>query len=163
LNLENDLAELRVPLLRFAQLQLRESGAAEDVVSETFLAVLEKPAAFEGRSSLRTYATEQTVDEAVDALFAADGHYRAPQPAWQQPETALESAQLQQQLQGCIERLPERLARVFMMREWLEKEVEDICGELNITANHCGVLLYRARMQLRMCLQRHGRGAARPS
>jgi RNA polymerase sigma-70 factor, ECF subfamily len=187
LNLENDLAELRVPLLRFAQLQLRESGAAEDVVSETFLAVLEKPAAFEGRSSLRTYATgilkfkiidhirrrtrevpiepadEQTVDEAVDVLFAADGHYRAPQPAWQQPETALESAQLQQQLQGCIERLPERLARVFMMREWLEKEVEDICGELNITANHCGVLLYRARMQLRMCLQRHGHGAARPS
>jgi RNA polymerase sigma-70 factor (ECF subfamily) len=54
LNLEDELAALRVPLLRFAQLQLRESGAAEDVVSETLLAMLERPAAFEGRSSLRT-------------------------------------------------------------------------------------------------------------
>jgi RNA polymerase sigma-70 factor (ECF subfamily) len=109
-------------------------------------------------------ADEESLDEAVDALFAADGHYRAPQPAWQQPERALEAVHLQQQLQGCIERLPERLARVFMMREWLEKEVDEICTELNITANHCGVLLYRARMQLRVCLQRHGVGAAaRPS
>lgn len=42
-----------------------------------------------------------------------------------------------------------------MMREWLEKEVDDICTELDITANHCGVMLYRARMQLRECLDRN--------
>lgn len=45
-----------------------------------------------------------------------------------------------------------------MMREWLEQEVDEICGELGITPNHCGVLLYRARMQLRVCLQHHGVG-----
>jgi RNA polymerase sigma-70 factor (ECF subfamily) len=182
MSLEAELAALRPALLKFAQLQLRDAGAAEDVVSEVLLALLEKPDAFEGRSSLRTYATgilkfklidhlrrrarevpiepldEQSVDEAIDALFAADGHYREPQPAWQQPERALESAQVQRQLQGCIEHLPERLGRVFMMREWLEKEVDEICSELGITANHCSVLLYRARMQLRGCLQRHGVG-----
>jgi RNA polymerase sigma-70 factor (ECF subfamily) len=46
------------------------------------------------------------------------------------------------------------------MREWLEKEVDEICGELGITANHCSVLLYRARMQLRGCLSSHGVGGA---
>jgi len=184
LSLESELATLHAPLLRFAQLQLRDSGAAEDVVSETLLAILEKPAAFEGRSSLRTYATgilkfkivdhirrrsrevpiepvdEQSLDEAIDALFARDGHYDEPQPAWQQPERALESVQFRERLQACLERLPERTGRVFMMREWLEKEVEEVAAELGITANHCGVLLYRARMQLRGCLQAHWFGAA---
>jgi RNA polymerase sigma-70 factor, ECF subfamily len=38
------------------------------------------------------------------------------------------------------------------MREWLERETDDICVELGITSNNCGVMLYRARMQLRECL-----------
>ena len=57
--LESELAALRQPLLRFAKLQLRNDAAAEDVVSDTMLAILEKPDNFEGRSSLRTYATGQ--------------------------------------------------------------------------------------------------------
>ena len=54
---ESELAAIRQPLLRFAKLQLRNDAAADDVVSETMLAILEKPDNFEGRSSLRTYAT----------------------------------------------------------------------------------------------------------
>jgi RNA polymerase sigma-70 factor, ECF subfamily len=42
---------------------------------------------------------------------------------------------------------------VFLMRETMERETQDICDDLGITPNHCGVLLYRARMQLRECLQ----------
>ncbi|HLL19283.1 MAG TPA: sigma factor-like helix-turn-helix DNA-binding protein, partial [Rubrivivax sp.] len=45
-------------------------------------------------------------------------------------------------------------ARVFMAREWLEQDVEEICSELGITANNCGVMLHRARLQLRECLNR---------
>ncbi len=177
--IEAELAQLRTPLLRFANMQLRNDGLAEDVVSETLLAILEKPENFEGRSSLRTYATgilkfkiidvlrargrevaiepldEQSMDDAIDALFAADGHYREPAPAWQQPEQALEQAQFFEQLQACIERLPAKIGSAFMMREWLGREVDEICSELDVTANHCGVLLYRARMQLRECLQRN--------
>ncbi len=178
MSIEAELAALHTPLLRFAMLQLRNTSVAEDVVSETMLAILEKPASFEGRSSLRTYATgilkfkiidvirkrgreihiepldEQSMDDAMDALFAKDGHWQQPPPAWQQPEKALEQSQFFDTLQICVDRLPPRIGRVFMMREWLEAEVEDICTELGITANHCGVLLYRARMQLRECLGR---------
>ncbi len=32
--------------------------------------------------------------------------------------------------------------------------MDDICQELGITSNNCGVMLYRARMQLRECLDR---------
>ena len=179
MSLENELAQLHKPLLRFAQLQLRNDSMAEDVVSETFLAVLEKPESFEGRSTLRTYATgilkfkiidvlrkrgrevhiepqdDQSMDEALDALFAKDGHWREAPPAWQQPEKSLEQQQFFEQLQVCVDRLPAKTGRVFMMREWLDKEVDEICTELDITANNCGVMLYRARMQLRDCLDRN--------
>ena len=178
MTLESELAALYQPLLRYAQLQLRNASLAEDVVSETFLALLEKPDNFEGRSSLRTYATgilkfkiidllrkrgrevqieafdEQSTDDALDALFKQNGHWQEPAAAWQQPDTALQQAQFFESLQVCVERLPPKLGRIFMMREWLEKETVDICKELGISPNHCGVMLYRARMQLRECLDR---------
>jgi RNA polymerase sigma-70 factor, ECF subfamily len=177
MSLERDLAELHPLLLRFARSQLRHDSMAEDVVSETLLALLEKPEGFEGRSSLRTYATailkfkiidvlrargrevhiepldEQSMDDALDALFAADGHWREPPPAWQQPERALEQSQFFATLQSCIDKLPPRLGRIFMMREWLEMETAAICSELGITPSNCGVMLYRARMGMRECLE----------
>lgn len=176
MSLEAELAALRQPLLRFALMQLRNAAVAEDVVSETMLAILEKPAGFEGRSSLRTYATgvlkfkiidvlrrqgrevcittaeNESQDDAIDLLFDASGHYRDPPAPWQQPDAALHEQQFIAALQQCIEGLPPRLARVFMAREWLEQDTAEICGELGITANHCGVLLFRARMLLRECL-----------
>src|SRR5687768_8476696 len=68
MSLDTELAALRQPLLRFALMQLRNAAAAEDVVSETMLAILEKPASFEGRSSLRTYATGVLKFKIIDLL-----------------------------------------------------------------------------------------------
>ena len=160
-------------------LPLRHDSMAEQEASGTRLAILEKPGKFEGRSSLRTYATgilkfkiidvlrrrgrevpiealdEQSMDDALDALFAKDGHWQEPPGAWQRPDEALHEAQFFEKLQSCVERLPAKIGRVFMMREWLERDMQEICTELDITANNCGVMLYRARMQLRECLDKN--------
>lgn len=175
--LASQLQALRQPLMRFAQMQLRNESLAEDAVSETVLAILEAPERFEGRSSLRTYATgilkfkiidvirrrgrevelapadDQTQDELIEALFEADGHYVDRPCAWAEPEAALEQQQFMAALQHCLEGLPPRLARIFMLREWQEQETDEICAELGITANNAGVMLFRARMHLRECLQ----------
>jgi RNA polymerase sigma-70 factor (ECF subfamily) len=135
MSVESELAALRLLLLRFAQLQLRNDSMAEDVVSETLLAILEKPGSFEGRSSLRTYATgilkfkiidvlrkrgrevhieplpEQSIDDALDALFEADGHWRDEPQAWQHPERALQQSQFFHILQACVDRLPPKMGR----------------------------------------------------
>jgi RNA polymerase sigma-70 factor (ECF subfamily) len=58
-------------------------------------------------------------------------------------------------LQACLERLPANTARVFVMREVLELETDEICKELAITANNLWVILYRARMALRQCLEQN--------
>src|SRR5207253_1876571 len=53
------------------------------------------------------------------------------------------------------ETLPPNTARVFMMREVMELESDEICKELTITANNLWVILYRARMALRQCLEQN--------
>ncbi len=179
MSLDQQLAELRAPLLRYAHLQLRCEALAEDAVSETLLAIIEKPDAFAGASSLRTYATgilkhkcvdvlrrrgrevpiepldEQSIDDAIDALFKENGHWVEHPGAWAEPERSLEQAEFFEVLQRCIDRLPPRLSRIFMMREWQEMEVEQVSREMGVTMNNCGVMLYRARMQLRECLDRN--------
>ena len=72
---------------------------------------------------------KQSQGDAMDALFAEDGHHLDARPARQQPEKALEPAQFFEALQACIDRLPAKAGRLFMLREWLNRQVEDICGE----------------------------------
>jgi RNA polymerase sigma-70 factor, ECF subfamily len=56
-------------------------------------------------------------------------------------------------MEHCLGRLPEKTARAFLLREHLGMETEEICKELGITPTHYWVLLYRARLALRQCLE----------
>jgi RNA polymerase sigma-70 factor (ECF subfamily) len=172
-------------LLRFALLQLRDATAAEDAVQETLLAALQAPDSFGGRSAVRTWLVgilkhkiidhlrrtrrEPFVDElsretvADDAdLFQADGHYRDAPSSWESPESALEQRLFFEALDRCVDALPPNAARAFVMREVMGLETREICKELSVTETNCWVLLYRARMALRACLEKSWfAGAAR--
>jgi len=172
----SEIEAQRPYLLRYASMELRNSDAAEDAVQETLLAALAAEGSFAGRSNLRTWLTgilkhkivdsirrssrerpletadgESTVED-LDELFDQTGHWREPPQAW--PEQALQEKQFLQALEKCLAALPPRTSQVFMMREHLGFDTDDICKELGITATHCWVLLYRARMSLRDCLQK---------
>ncbi|MDH4096295.1 MAG: sigma-70 family RNA polymerase sigma factor [Betaproteobacteria bacterium] len=170
------LEALRPYLVRYAALQLRDAAAAEDAVQEALLAALAGEAGFAGRANLRTWVTgilkHKIVDvirrqarepalpeeaeeglEEFDGLFTRNGHWAERPTGWADPDGALEQAQFFRALELCLERLPARTARVFMMREHLGQETAEICKELGITPTHCWVMLYRARMTLRECLQ----------
>jgi RNA polymerase sigma-70 factor (ECF subfamily) len=165
---------LRPYLIRYASLQLRNAESAEDAVQETLLAALAAEASFAGRSNLRTWLTgilkhkiidairrtsreialdtEETEPD-TDALFDGRGHWRESPEAWDNPDGALHQKQFLQALEKCLMGLPARTAQVFMLREHLGLETKEICKELGLTATHCWVLLYRARMALRECLE----------
>ena len=171
------LAALRPSLLAIARLQLRNDAWAEDAVSETMIAALEGARRFAAQSQVKTWvvgilkhkiidqfrrarrevSTEAEVEaadvETFDELFAADGHRVSMPLEWGDPETSFERTQFFDVLQACIDHLPAALARIFMMREWLDYETAEICKELGITATNCFVMLYRARMRLRECLE----------
>jgi RNA polymerase sigma-70 factor (TIGR02943 family) len=176
-DLSHLLETLRPQLLRYARLQLRNEAWAEDAVSETLLAAIEKPEAFAGRAQPKTWLIgilkhklvdqlrrhsrecqlgndEQGDDEAVEALlFRADGHFREAPQDWGDPEGTLRQQQFIAVLDACVEKLPNQLGRVFLMREWLELETEEICKELQITTTNLWVMMHRARLRLRECLQ----------
>jgi RNA polymerase sigma-70 factor, ECF subfamily len=172
-----EVEALRPYLLRYAALQLRNPDAAEDAVQETLLAALSAQASFEGRANLRTWVTgilkhkivdairrssrEQPLDEAgeesateFDALFNERGHWQEHPTAWEHPDGALHQKQFLAALEACLAGLPKRTSQVFLMREHLGLETGEICKELGLTSTHCWVLLYRARMALRECLQK---------
>ena len=172
-----DLQQYRAYLLRYALLQLRDAELAEDVVQETLLAALEGRAGFSGRSSQKTWLTgilkhkiidamrrksrEQPLSprdgesdaDAVDALFKQDGHWQQFPTEWGNPERALEDKEFWDVFERCSQLLPERTARAFMMREVMELTTGEICKALDITPTNLWVMLHRARLSLRECLE----------
>jgi len=89
----------------------------------------------------------------VDGLFRQGGAWQAQPADWGDPEQSLRRQEFFDILQICLDKLPPNTARVFVMREVLELSSEEICKELTITANNLWVILYRARMSLRECLE----------
>jgi RNA polymerase sigma-70 factor (ECF subfamily) len=175
--LSRSLEALRPVLLKMARLQLRNDGWAEDAVSETMLAALESAASFAGNSQVKTWVIgilkHKIVDQlrrggrevsveaqmeaagvdSLDELYEPGGHRLAAPLDWGDPEATLSRSQFFDVLQSCIENLPANMGRVFMMREWLEYETDQICKELGITPTNCFVMLHRARLRLRECLE----------
>jgi RNA polymerase sigma-70 factor (TIGR02943 family) len=171
----SQVERLRPQLLLFARSQLRNDAWAEDAVSESLLAALERPHAFGGQSQLKTWLVgilkhkvvdqlrrhtrEATIlvgedgEDLDELLFQADGHWRDAPRDWGDPDAAFSRKQFFDVLQTCCDQLPPVQARVFMMREWLELESDEICHELSITSSNLWVLLHRARLRLRDCLQ----------
>lgn len=176
-----ELNALRPDLLRFARLQLRDAGAAEDAVQETMVAALAGGHRFESRSSYKTWLISILRNKIIDiirsqgrerpvsslqtgedddapldeTLFAADGHWtsQAAPSRWADPEASFEQQQFWRIFEACLDHLPAKTARVFMMREFLGFETPEICKETGVTASNCWVLLHRARLALRRCLE----------
>jgi RNA polymerase sigma-70 factor (ECF subfamily) len=171
------LGQMRPVLMNLARLQLRNEALAEDAVSETMLAALEQAGTFGGRSKVRTWVVgilkhkvvdqlrrhkrEISIDERLEAegatelddLFKDDGSRLTPAQDWGSPEELLSQKEFFETLQSCIDQLPANVGRVFLMREWLEYETHEICKELNITTTNCHVMLFRARLRLRECVE----------
>lgn len=177
---EQQVADLRDYLLKFARLQLRNEAWAEDAVSEAVLAAIAKPQGFDSRSQLKTWLVGILKHKIIDALrhhsreattldsspdsqtdpldliaFEADGHFSQTPADWGNPEQDASSRQFFVILEACTNKLPAVQGRLFLMREWLELSSEEICKELQLTPTNLYVQLHRARLRLRECLEMH--------
>lgn len=177
---EQYLTELRCKMLRFAELQLNDRGAAEDAVQEALAGALKNLDSFSGGSAFRTWVfailkhkitdhfrrSKRLLNESSlfegdeeqdrsDGLFDHKGHWcRHERPqAWADPEGALESRHFWRVFEACLEHLPSKQARVFMMREFLGLSSDEICEEVTLSVSNLHVLLHRARLRLRDCLE----------
>jgi len=168
-------------LFKYALMRLRDVAKAEDAVQETFLAALKGRKNFAGRSAEKSWlvgilknkvcdhyrkASRETSftdmefysDEESDR-FISDGvfkdgwiHELGPQE-WSSPGASLDSEVFWKTFHDCSAKLPKSVAAVFNLREVDGVESKEICALLNITENNLWVMLHRARMALRRCLE----------
>ena len=165
-------------LYRFALVRIKDPSIAEDLVQETFLAALHSRDRFEGRSKARTWliailkhkiidhirkkTKEQTTDrleniaEIDDSSFSDNGKWHLHPNKWViNPDQVYQQKEFMETLYRCLSELPDRLARAFILREIDQQSTEEICKALDITATNSWVMLYRARMSLRLCLEQN--------
>ena len=176
--LEAEIAVHRPLLFKLAMVQLQNAAAADDVVQETLLAALVGRGNFRGQSHIKTWLisimrhkvldairsqrryvlaptthSDDEFDAAIfDALFDTNGCWMDAKDAWTDPASSAEQSAFLKVLEACLTRLPERTSRAFMMREWLGMETSEIQSLLNVSPSNLRILLYRARMQLRLCM-----------
>ena len=171
-------------LYRYSFRYVKDKQTAEDLVSETLLAGLKAQTSFAGQSTEQTWLIgilnnkimdyfrkskrEISFDEAdiisnnIDEDFAQSGPDRGAWKANRRPAEwmvdAADPVEIKEfwlYLNKCIEGLDIRLSMVFVLRELEEMDSRNICNVLAISPTNLRVMLYRARKQLRLCLEKN--------
>ena len=171
-------------LFRYSFRYVKDKQTAEDLVSETLLAGLKAQSSFAGQSTEQTWLIgilnnkimdyfrkskrEISFDEAtiisdnIDEDFTQSGHdagswkpNRRPAEWMVDTDDPLELKEFWLYLNKCIESLDIRLSMVFVLRELEEIDSKNICNVLSISHTNLRVMLYRARKQLRLCLEKN--------
>jgi RNA polymerase sigma-70 factor (ECF subfamily) len=131
---------------------------------------------FKGRSSEKTWLTgilkykiidhirkksrerpTENIEFAVDAMhehFDEKGGWKVGPAKWTvNPGELLEQKEFWKVFYRCLSKLSDRLGQVFAFRELEGLSSEEIRKILNISATNSYVMLYRARMRMRDCLE----------
>jgi RNA polymerase sigma-70 factor, ECF subfamily len=175
----NEVAALRPQLISLARRQLRNEAWAEDAVSETLLAALERPEAFAGRAKTRTWVVGILKHKLVDQVrrhtrecqLECRGDDDEPDfdtltcgedrpAAWGDPQATLARRQFVREVDAALATLPLKQGRALVLCDWMEHDTGEVCRELGVTPNHLGVILHRARNRLRAAVAPQWRGAA---
>ncbi|WP_049722359.1 sigma-70 family RNA polymerase sigma factor [Gilvimarinus polysaccharolyticus] len=180
------LNDLRRQMFRFALLQISDTAAAEDAVQEALAGALKNAESFTASAAFKTWVfailkhkitdhfrrqkhlTSEAVDidtpSDLDDPFKAIGLWSAGKRpgVWPNPDQALEDKHFWRVFDSCLEHLPGQQARVFMMREFIGLSADEICESLSLSVSNLHVLLHRARLRLRGCLEEHWFKVNRP-
>jgi len=162
-------------LYRYALFRLGEEETARDMVQETLIAAWKARDGFRGDSSRRTWLVgilkhkitdhvrhqirhRQLADvlehDPTSEFFDERGHWRQPVRAWgDDPEALAGNREFLKVLHACIQALSGQHRQVFTLRELEGEDTETICKACDITPTNLHVIMHRARLALRRCLE----------
>jgi RNA polymerase sigma-70 factor (ECF subfamily) len=169
-------------MLGLARTYVRTKQSAEEIVQDTWIAVIEGIDRFEGRSSLKSWlyailvnkartravregrtvsfselSSDDPDDAAMDAeRFRADGHWANPPAVWEEltPERFAAGRELLGHMRDALDRLPEAQRAVIILRDVEGCEAEEACNILGLSETNQRVLLHRGRAKLRDAMER---------
>jgi len=163
-------------LFNYTVSRVSDRAIAQDLVSETFLAGLNSMKNFKGEASERTWLISILKRKIIDhyrkinsnkgkaevRMAYKDGENegdwleeRVADPFDKTAEDTIENTELGFAINNCLEKLPEKQAKVFEMKTILNYETETICNELDITASNLWVIIHRARTTMAGCLEKN--------
>ncbi len=165
-------------LYRYALVRVRLPEVAQDLVQDTLLAAIRSVDKFGGRSTERSWLFGILKNKIVDYYrkfgretsftdlefcndefsekFVPEGdwlHVAGPKQWRPAPEEVTHRDEFWQTMRGCLGKLSPRVADVFMLREMDDMPSGEICEKLSISESNLYVMLHRARMALRECLE----------
>ncbi len=153
-------------IYRLALRMLGNEQDAEDVLQETFIKAIRSLPEFEGRSSLSTWLHRIAVNEALMLIrkrktnvVSIDEHDTDDDSDEKMPlqisdwcclpEQEFTSAEARHHLDEAVQRLPEALRVVFILRDVEGMSIKETAGALNLSEANVKVRLFRARLKLR--------------
>jgi len=160
-------------LYRYALFRLSNEEIARDMVQETLIAAWKARKNFRGDSSVRTwlvgilkhkitdYIRKQIRDrnlanrlelDPTSDFFDANGQWRQPVQGWaDDPERLSSNQEFLRALNACVAKLPEQHRHVFELNG---EDTDTICKACDITPTNLHVIMHRARLALRKCLEK---------
>ncbi len=160
------ISDLRPILVAYARKQVASEHWIQDAVSATMLAALERPDAFLGRSRLLSWLVGILKHKLIDEIRLSRRHTQAIDVEYDDEFTPMRAAsavdegcvwtclhreQRLLRISKCAESLTGIYRQVFVMKDLLQLETDDICARLQVSNNYFFVLLHRARQQVRTC------------
>ncbi len=165
-------------LYNYAWVRTGSKETAEDLVQETLIAAWKGKTGFRGESTEQTWLTailkRKIIDHyrkkssARESSFTSfskpfqgeegmEGHWitdRAPQEWNKSADAPLNQAEFEKIMEFCLSLLPDKWKSVFVLKVMEELETDNICKEIGCTASNLWVILHRARLKLRECIEK---------
>ena len=160
-------------LYNYAIVRVNDSDLAKDLVQDTFIAGIKGLDKFEGKSAVRTWLVsilkrkiidfwrqKETRKTDVFSSFFSEGKMMSKWNENHQPkgrlseiDVSMENVELKTSILSCVDKLPEKYKSVFIDKMIEEKDSEEVCKANNITPSNFWVIIHRAKLQMRDCLE----------
>lgn len=157
--------------------------AAEDLVQETFVSAIKAKDSFKSDSSEKTWLVAILKNKIIDYYRKKDvlrntseylnetaddfnkhffekqnGHWlkEAAPHTWQESaDAAMNQMEFDKVLLGCVEKMPAKLIPIFIAKFLDEEDSETICKVHNISSSNYWVIIHRAKVLIRSCLEKN--------
>lgn len=170
-------------LYSLAFLKLNNKEVAEDIVQETFVSALKAKDSFRKESSEKTWLVSILNNKIIDhyrkkdvlknadsylseteSSFSAHffdqatGHWlvdTGPVSWTEQADKKVDRNEFYRILRYCVEKMPSKLVPVFLAKFLEEDDSEKICKDFKITPSNYWVIIHRAKVLMRSCLEKN--------
>lgn len=162
-------------LYNYAVMRLQDHDLSMDLVQDTFVSALKALKNFEGKSSVKTWLysilkrkiidhwrkQESRKTRPMSSYFTDSGMMKGkyleesyPSGKLNEVEKSLEDKELGEAIFSCIDGLPDNWKGVLIDKMIEEKKTEEVCKDHDISTSNLWVIIHRAKLQLRECLDK---------